>query len=73
MVVGLTMKTMLPKVSKAMDMHFQLLKYHHAQQLIHFFGQEASLIVLTTPSKHHLPAHHIKMCSQYVHDIIPAQ
>ena len=36
MAVGLTVKTMLPKASKAMDMCFQGLKYHHAQQLFHF-------------------------------------
>ena len=71
--LGLTMKTMIPKASTAMDMCFQWLKCRRAQQLFCFLWAKSQVNRADYPSKHHPPTHHIKMHSQYVHDVIPAQ
>ena len=70
--VRLTMQQMLPKASKAMDMHFQWLKCCHAQQLFCFFWAKCQLNHADYPSKCHPPAHYIKVQSQ-LHDTIPTQ
>ena len=59
--LGLTLKTMIPKASKAMDMCFQWLKCRQAQQLFHFLWAKSQLNRADYPSKHHPPAHHIKV------------
>ncbi len=69
--LGLTMNTMLPKASKAMDMRFQWLKCRRAQQLFRFLWAKSQLNRADYPSKHHPPAHHIKVRSKYVHDATP--
>lgn len=70
--LGLSMKTMIPKASKAMDMRFQWLKCRRAQQLFRFLWAKSQLNRADYPSKHHPPAHHIKVRSRYVHETIPA-
>ncbi|KAL7476830.1 hypothetical protein ACHAW6_002665 [Cyclotella cf. meneghiniana] len=70
-VLGLTLKTMIPNASKAMDMRFQWLKCWRAQKLFRFLWVNSQLNCTDYPSKHHPPAHHIKVRSQYVDYAIP--
>eukprot|EP00804_Cyclotella_cryptica_P008225 CCRYP_015155-RA/>CCRYP_015155-RA protein AED:0.23 eAED:0.17 QI:0/0/0/1/1/1/3/0/935 len=48
--VGLTLKTMIPKASKSMDMRFQLLKCRRAQSLFRYLWAKGTKTELTIPA-----------------------
>eukprot|EP00804_Cyclotella_cryptica_P013537 CCRYP_021093-RA/>CCRYP_021093-RA protein AED:0.19 eAED:0.14 QI:0/0/0/1/1/1/4/0/1001 len=56
--VGLTMDTMIPRASKAMDMRFQWLKCRRAQSLFRYLWAKGIKNRADYPSKHHSAAHH---------------
>ena len=73
MAVGLTMDTMTPEASKAMDMRFQWLKCRRAQSLFRFLWTKGITNRADYPSKHHSAAHHKHIHPLYVADPVLPQ
>eukprot|EP00804_Cyclotella_cryptica_P006018 CCRYP_000254-RA/>CCRYP_000254-RA protein AED:0.42 eAED:0.42 QI:0/0/0/1/0/0/2/0/294 len=69
--IGLTLKTMIPKASKSMDMRFQWLKCRRAQSLFRYLWAKGTKNHADYPSKHHSAKHHMQMRSRYVQDLLP--
>jgi hypothetical protein len=69
--IGLTLKTMIPKASKSMDMRFQWLKCRRAQSLFRYLWAKGTKNRADYPSKHHSAKHHMQMRSRYVQDFLP--
>eukprot|EP00804_Cyclotella_cryptica_P013280 CCRYP_007043-RA/>CCRYP_007043-RA protein AED:0.39 eAED:0.39 QI:0/0/0/1/0/0/3/0/598 len=69
--VGLTLKTMIPKASKSMDMRFQWLKCRHAQSLFRYLWAKGTKNRADYPSKHHSAKHHMLIRPRYVQDLLP--
>eukprot|EP00804_Cyclotella_cryptica_P005738 CCRYP_000080-RC/>CCRYP_000080-RC protein AED:0.27 eAED:0.24 QI:0/0/0/1/0.33/0/4/0/743 len=69
--VGLTLKTMIPKASKSMDMRFQWLKCRHTQSLFRYLWAKGTKNRADYPSKHHSAKHHMLILPRYVQDLLP--
>ena len=65
---GLTMKTMIPKAAKSMDMRFNWLKSRRAQRLFRFLWEKGTRNRADYPSKHHAGTHHQAVRHRYVVD-----
>eukprot|EP00804_Cyclotella_cryptica_P023576 CCRYP_011917-RA/>CCRYP_011917-RA protein AED:0.45 eAED:0.45 QI:0/0/0/1/0/0/2/0/276 len=68
---GLTLKSMIPKASKSMDMHFQWLKCRQAQSLFKYLWAKGTKNRADYPSKHHSAKHHLLVRHRYVQDLHP--
>ena len=66
--VGSPQKTMIPKASKLIDVHFHWLQNWHAQQLFTFLWVKGFNNWADYPSKHPPPKYHTGICRRYVNE-----
>eukprot|EP00804_Cyclotella_cryptica_P018250 CCRYP_005978-RB/>CCRYP_005978-RB protein AED:0.47 eAED:0.46 QI:0/-1/0/1/-1/0/1/0/88 len=69
--VGLTLKTMINKASKIIDMRFQWLKCRRAQSLFKYLWAKGTKNRADYPSKHHSTKHHLLVRPTYIQDLLP--